>query len=57
MGSREEAETGVADPAGNRLPDAGARLEGARVNIELDARTVTIVDTVERVLAAKQETR
>lgn len=31
----------------------GQRVVGDRVNIELDARTVAIVDTVERVLAAR----
>lgn len=31
----------------------GQRVAGDRVNIELDQQTVTIVDTVERVLAAK----
>jgi riboflavin synthase len=34
-----------------RLTNLGARKPGDRVNIELDARTVAIVDTVERVLA------
>lgn len=31
----------------------GQRKAGDRVNIELDQQTVTIVDTVERVLAAR----
>jgi riboflavin synthase len=49
-----------ADPAGSfvlhlipetlRRTNLGRRLAGDRVNIELDARTVAIVDTVERVL-------
>lgn len=33
-----------------RLTNLGRKQPGARVNIELDARTVAIVDTVERVL-------
>ncbi|MDD9971644.1 MAG: riboflavin synthase subunit alpha [Myxococcales bacterium] len=36
-----------------RLTRLGNKRVGDRVNIELDARTVAIVDTVERVLAAK----
>ena len=36
-----------------RLTNLGKRQEGDRVNIELDARTVAIVRTVERVLEAK----
>lgn len=35
-----------------RLTKLGKKAIGDRVNIELDARTVTIVETVERVLAA-----
>jgi riboflavin synthase len=36
-----------------RLTNLGAKREGDRVNIELDARTVAIVRTVERVLDAR----
>jgi riboflavin synthase len=36
-----------------RLTNLGKRRVGDRVNIELDARTVAIVDTVERVLAER----
>jgi riboflavin synthase len=36
-----------------RLTNFGRKRPGDRVNIELDARTVTIVDTVERVLAER----
>ena len=36
-----------------RLTNLGRKRVGDRVNIELDARTVTIVDTVERVLAER----
>jgi len=36
-----------------RLTNLGDKLVGDRVNVELDARTVAIVDTVERVLAAR----
>jgi riboflavin synthase len=36
-----------------RLTNLGNRQMGDRVNIELDSRTVAIVDTVERVLAAR----
>jgi riboflavin synthase len=36
-----------------RLTNLGNKREGDAVNIELDARTVAIVDTVERVLAAR----
>jgi riboflavin synthase len=36
-----------------RLTNLGHKREGARVNVELDARTVAIVDTVERVLAER----
>ncbi len=36
-----------------RLTNLGRKQQGDRVNIELDARTVTIVDTVERVLAER----
>ena len=36
-----------------RLTNLGSKHRGARVNIELDARTVAIVDTVERVLAER----
>ena len=52
------------DPAGSfvlhlipetlRLTNLGSRVAGDRVNIELDARTVAIVDTVERVLDEPQ---
>ncbi len=37
-----------------RLTNLGDKKEGDRVNIELDARTVAIVDTVERVLAERE---
>ena len=37
-----------------RLTNLGRKGVGDRVNIELDARTVAIVDTVERVLAQRQ---
>ena len=37
-----------------RLTQLGDKAEGDRVNIELDPRTVAIVDTVERVLAQRQ---
>ena len=37
-----------------RLTNLGEKNEGDRVNIELDARTVAIVDTVERVLAERE---
>lgn len=36
-----------------RLTNLGKKVIGDRVNIELDARTVAIVDTVERVLAQR----
>lgn len=36
-----------------RLTNLGSKEAGQRVNVELDPRTVTIVDTVERVLAEK----
>ena len=36
-----------------RLTNLGQKAPGDRVNIELDARTVAIVDTVERVLASR----
>ena len=36
-----------------RLTNLGRKNKGDRVNIELDARTVAIVDTVERVLAER----
>jgi len=36
-----------------RLTNLGEKAVGSAVNIELDARTVAIVDTVERVLAAR----
>ena len=36
-----------------RLTNLGAKRPGDRVNIELDARTVAIVETVERVLARR----
>jgi riboflavin synthase len=39
-----------------RLTNLGAKRPGDRVNVELDARTVAIVDTVERVLAARAAT-
>lgn len=38
-----------------RLTNLGRKQPGARVNIELDARTVAIVDTVERVLASRSK--
>jgi len=37
-----------------RLTNLGGKRVGDRVNIELDARTVAIVDTVERVLAERR---
>jgi riboflavin synthase len=40
-----------------RLTNLGAKREGDAVNIELDARTVAIVDTVERVLAARGQSQ
>lgn len=36
-----------------RLTNLGHKVAGSRVNIELDARTVAIVETVERVLAQR----
>ncbi len=36
-----------------RLTNLGRKPEGAQVNIELDPKTVAIVDTVERILAAR----
>jgi len=55
---------GETDPSGGfalhlipetlRLTNLGKKQPGDRVNIELDARTVAIVDTVERVLAERQ---
>ena len=42
-------------PETMRLTNLGKKNEGDRVNIELDARTVAIVDTVERVLAERQD--
>ena len=36
-----------------RLTNLGSKVEGSQVNIELDARTVAIVDTVERVLSER----
>jgi riboflavin synthase len=38
-----------------RLTNLGQKPVGSRVNIELDARTVAIVDTVERVLARRKD--
>jgi riboflavin synthase len=38
-----------------RLTNLGKKGPGDRVNIELDARTVAIVDTVERVLEQRFE--
>lgn len=38
-----------------RLTNLGRKAVGDRVNVELDARTVAIVDTVERVLARRFE--
>ena len=38
-----------------RLTNLGKKAPGDRVNIELDARTVAIVDTVERVLEQRFE--
>ncbi|MBW2244242.1 MAG: riboflavin synthase subunit alpha [Deltaproteobacteria bacterium] len=38
-----------------RLTNLGERAVGDRVNIELDARTVAIVDTVERVLEERRQ--
>ncbi len=37
-----------------RLTRLGEKVEGDRVNIELDARTVSIVDTVERMLLERE---
>lgn len=37
-----------------RLTNLGTKAVGDRVNVELDARTVAIVDTVERVLAQRE---
>jgi riboflavin synthase len=37
-------------PETQRLTNFGQKQVGARVNVELDPRTVAIVDTVERVL-------
>jgi len=55
---------GETDPSGGfwlhlipetlRLTNLGRKQTGDRVNVELDARTVAIVDTVERVLAARE---
>jgi riboflavin synthase len=42
-------------PATLRLTNLGRKQPGARVNIELDARTVAIVDTVERVLSNRKD--
>lgn len=39
-----------------RLTNLGTKVQGSQVNIELDARTVTIVDTVERVLSERART-
>lgn len=39
-----------------RLTNLGTKAPGDRVNIELDPRTVAIVDTVERVLAQREAT-
>ena len=36
-----------------RLTNLGKKAQGARVNVELDSRTVAIVDTVERVMAER----
>jgi len=56
---------GDLDPAGSfelhlipetlRLTNLGKKAPGDCVNIELDARTIVIVDTVERVLASRAE--
>jgi len=40
-------------PVTQRITGLGAKRAGDRVNVELDARTVAIVDTVERVMAAR----
>jgi riboflavin synthase len=58
---------GATDPAGSfsvhlipetlRLTNFGLKQQGDRVNVELDARTVAIVDTVERVLAERERER
>lgn len=55
---------GATDPSGwfeiHLIPETvrrtrlGSKMAGERVNIELDARTVAIVDTVERVLAERE---
>jgi riboflavin synthase len=44
-------------PETQRLTKLGQKLVGERVNVELDPRTVAIVDTVERVLAERMESR
>ena len=38
-----------------RLTNLGERVVGDRVNIELDPRTVAIVDTVERILEERRQ--
>ena len=43
-------------PVTQQLTGLGAKQAGDRLNVELDARTVAIVDTVERVLAARTTT-
>jgi riboflavin synthase len=40
-------------PETQRLTKLGQKLVGTRVNVELDSRTLAIVDTVERVLAER----
>jgi riboflavin synthase len=54
-------ETGLFDvhliPETQRLTKLGHKETGERVNVELDPRTVAIVDTVERVLAERTELR
>lgn len=42
-------------PETMRLTNLGHKMAGSRVNIELDARTVAIVETVERVLAQRAQ--
>jgi riboflavin synthase len=37
-----------------RLTNLGHKRPGDRVNVELDPRTVAVVDTVERVLAERE---
>jgi riboflavin synthase len=56
VGERSEAGSFTVHliPETLRLTQLGDKAEGDRVNIELDPRTVAIVDTVERILAQRQ---